>query len=137
MKKQKEINQELGFTLIEVMAALAIVAFGITAAVSIVSNIGINTSRLEEKVQAQWIASNVAVEIQLRQIETVQSEPYPSTATITMGGRDWYLFTQNTKGNSQNSTISMVDICLNQQKTNCVLSQEIFSLHRSFNAAQR
>jgi type II secretion system protein I len=47
-----------GFTLIEVVVALAIVALGISAALTTLSSAADNTARLRDKSCAQWIGLN-------------------------------------------------------------------------------
>jgi general secretion pathway protein I len=54
-----------GFTLIEVLVALAIAAIGLGAAISVVSNATANSSYLRDRVLASWIASNLLTEIRI------------------------------------------------------------------------
>lgn len=54
-----------GFTLIEVLVALAIAALGLGAAISVVTNATANSSYLRDRVLASWIASNLMTEIRI------------------------------------------------------------------------
>jgi general secretion pathway protein I len=54
-----------GFTLIEVLVALAVVAMGLAALMTAVSSTASASSYLRQKAQAQWIALNRLVEVRL------------------------------------------------------------------------
>jgi general secretion pathway protein I len=54
-----------GFTLIEVLVALAIAAIGLGAALSVVTNATSNTVYLRDRVLASWIAENRIAEMRL------------------------------------------------------------------------
>lgn len=56
---------ERGFTLIEVLVALVVVAIGLTAVVQSVSRSVSDTGALRETTFATWIGSNVIAEYQL------------------------------------------------------------------------
>ena len=55
----------LGFTLLEVLVALAIVAITLAAAIKVSGEFSVNAAYLKEKTLAQWIAENRAEEIRL------------------------------------------------------------------------
>jgi general secretion pathway protein I len=75
-----------GFTLIEVLVALIIVALGIAAVMSALLSSASATDRLRERAFAEWVAAN-------RLVETRVAEEFPSlgrsTGVASMGGRDW------------------------------------------------
>ena len=81
------INNKTGFTLLEILVALSIMAFGLAALWKGLSQTILLTERLPERVVARWVAQNRLV---LRQ---AQSE-WPATRTFTgvekMDGRKWY-----------------------------------------------
>jgi general secretion pathway protein I len=52
-----------GFTLLEVMVALAIVALGMTAVVKTLNTYAVSAQRYEDKTLATWIASNKITEL--------------------------------------------------------------------------
>jgi type II secretion system protein I len=54
-----------GFTLIEVLVALVIVAFGIGAVLSALSASAVNVTALRDKTVAQWIALNQVSDVRL------------------------------------------------------------------------
>lgn len=55
-----------GFTLLEVMVALAILAISLGAAIKSASTNAVNAAYLREKTLAQWVAMNVVAELQLQ-----------------------------------------------------------------------
>jgi len=126
MRCLKQI-QEHGFTLIEMMVALAVVSVGIAAAISLVSSMGLNALRLEEKVQSQWIMANSLVQIKLKQFDAFDNSPLADSAKVEMGGREWYVSSRNSQTPLKNATATTVTVCLDLQKTDCVFEQVIFS----------
>ena len=56
-----------GFTLIEVLVALAIVAITLGAGIRAAGSLTTNTARLAEVTAAQWCADNKLTELKLRQ----------------------------------------------------------------------
>lgn len=59
MKKHKRF----GFTLIEVLIALVILAIALTAVIVAVTNSVSNVDRLREKLAAHWLAMNIVAEL--------------------------------------------------------------------------
>ena len=56
-----------GFTLLEVMVALAVLAITMGALIKVTDSYAFNAGYLQEKTLAQWIAENKAVEYRLMQ----------------------------------------------------------------------
>jgi len=56
-----------GFTLLEVMVALAVLAITMGALIKVTDSYAFNAGYLQEKTLAQWVAENKAVEYQLMQ----------------------------------------------------------------------
>jgi general secretion pathway protein I len=54
-----------GFTLIEVLVALAVAAMGLAAVLAVVTNAARNSAYLHEKTLASWIALNQLTQIRL------------------------------------------------------------------------
>ena len=54
-----------GFTLIEILIALAILAIALGAIIELASNQSLNTAHLQEKTFAHWLAMNKITELQL------------------------------------------------------------------------
>lgn len=89
------MNRHRGFTLIEVLVALAIVAVAITAMLGSATLMARQSGQLEQLTLAQWTAANVLTELKL-------SEPYPPLGTRQGHGRQgpypfhWTVVVQNT-----------------------------------------
>jgi general secretion pathway protein I len=75
-----------GFTLLEVLVALAVLALALAAAVSAGAAYVGNQAYLQERTLAHWVARNVLVELQLER-------GWPGTGkredTASMAGREW------------------------------------------------
>lgn len=75
-----------GFTLLEVMVALAIIAIGLAAAIRVSTVNSANAIHLRDKTLAYYVAANKATEMQLEQ-------QWPATGTqqgrAEMGWREW------------------------------------------------
>ncbi len=81
-----------GFTLIEVMVALVIVAMGLTALMLAVSSTANASGYLRDKALAQWIALNRLTEVRLNlQPKLGQSN---DTGELDFAGRHWHYDTQ-------------------------------------------
>lgn len=75
-----------GFTLIEVLVALVVVALGMLAVIQTVGQTANNSTYMRDKTVAHWIAMN--------QLTQVRLQPKPPAITkssdeIEMAGRDW------------------------------------------------
>lgn len=75
-----------GFTLLEVLAALVIVALGMLGVIEAVSQTARNSSYVREKTIAHWIAMN-----QLTRVRLAPQAPKidKSSDQVDMGGRRW------------------------------------------------
>lgn len=76
-----------GFTLLEVLVALAVLAFALASLVKGIGGNAANEAYLRDKTLAQWVAMNVAAEMQLE-------EKWPNKGkkqgNETMGGHEWF-----------------------------------------------
>jgi len=77
----------LGFTLIEVMLAMAIFSIAGIALLSASDNNIKNLSHLENKVLANWLASNQLVEVTL---DTTWPPKNNKKGTVEMAGQEWF-----------------------------------------------
>ncbi len=77
---------EAGFTLIEILVALAIVAIALAAVVAETSHYVYSTSRLQDRTLAHWVAVNRIVE---QQLSTVWPATGATNGTVELGGREW------------------------------------------------
>ena len=81
-----------GFTLIEVMVALVIVAMGLTALMLAVSTTANASGYLRDKAIAQWIALNRLTEVRLNLQPTIGQSK--DTGELDFAGRTWHYDTQ-------------------------------------------
>jgi len=81
-----------GFTLVEVMVALIVVAIGLTALMLAVSGTAGASGYLRDKAVAQWIALNRLTEVRLN----LQQKPGQNgdTGEIAMANRKWHYDTR-------------------------------------------
>ena len=75
-----------GFTLIEVLAALVIVALGMIAAIQAVTQAARNGTYLREKTLAHWIGMNVLTE---RRLQGSPPDVAESTGRVEYAGQQW------------------------------------------------
>jgi len=80
-----------GFTLIEVMVALVVLAIGMTAALHAASQAGYAGTLLKQKTIAHWVASNQAAELSINQ---EWPQPGVTTGTETMANQTWHWETE-------------------------------------------
>ncbi len=82
MKTKKQ-----GFTLLEVLVALAILAIALSAAIKVSTANVENASYLRDRTLAHWVAMNILTEIQIKEV-------WPSlgkkTGTTMMAEREWF-----------------------------------------------
>ncbi len=58
-------NKSKGFTLLEVMVALFVVAVALGGVIKVMGNSAVNSSRLSNKTFAQWVALNQIAELRI------------------------------------------------------------------------
>lgn len=75
-----------GFTLLEVMVAVAVLAIAMTAVIKAGAEMTANARHLEERTFAQWVAGNVLTELQAGDFWSDEGDD----GTRAMGGRDWH-----------------------------------------------
>lgn len=83
----KRLRTEPGFTLVEVLVALAVIAIGLVAVLAVAARSGRVDSELQQQTFAAWVASN--------QIERMRLQPkWPSVGdsdgTVTLAGQKWH-----------------------------------------------
>jgi len=77
-----------GFTLLEVLVAVAILAFSLGAAIKTTSSSLNNAAYLQQRTLAHWVAMNTYNELQI-----FKKWPTPgskSDGTMLMAGHEWY-----------------------------------------------
>ncbi len=77
-----------GFTLIEVLVALVVIAFGLVAVIQLTSSHIKNMSELEKRLVAEWVASNHLAEIRFKS-RTERLRAGGDTERVKMGGHRW------------------------------------------------
>jgi general secretion pathway protein I len=79
-----------GFTLIEVLVALVIVAVGMAALMGALSSSANNVSYMRDKTFAEWVALNQIANLRL-QLQPGQTPPVANTnGEIDFAGRSWH-----------------------------------------------
>lgn len=81
-----QYHRKRGFTLIEVVIAMAIVAIAMVALIEATGTYVKNTSFLRDKVIAHWVASNVLNELLLKQSFPSKTE---KQGDESMAGQKW------------------------------------------------
>jgi general secretion pathway protein I len=78
-----------GFTLIEVMIALIILAAGLTAVISTSMESAKNVAAVEDKVVAQWVAQNVITQVRMGIIPLAQNSDQGISGQTNMLKKQW------------------------------------------------
>ena len=79
-------NTARGFTLIEVLIALAVVALAVGALLGTITSAASNISYLKDKTLAEWVALNRLAEIRISQ---QMPDPGKRAGNTVMGGMRW------------------------------------------------
>lgn len=79
-------TREHGFTLLEVMVALIIVALGMLGAIQAVSQSASNSGYMRDKTLAHWVAMNRLTQVRLQKTAPPVSK---TSDEVEMGGRRW------------------------------------------------
>jgi len=94
-----------GFTLLEVIVALAVIAFSLAAAASAVSNGARNASGLQQRTYAHWVAMNKMTELHV-------DKKWPAIRTTKgstlMARHEWFWSVKVSK--TPNESIRRVDV---------------------------
>lgn len=82
-------RRQSGFTLIEVLAAVTIIAFMVPALMLLMMQQTNSAGALRERTIALWVAENKATELRLQRTFLQQLLQRESTETITMADSEW------------------------------------------------
>lgn len=80
-----------GFTLIEVLVAMTIIAVGVSALVATAGSSAFRAEYLREREFGRWVASNVLTELQ---VIPAWSDVGTKNTEVEMGNFTWYVKTQ-------------------------------------------
>lgn len=103
LKKNKKINH--GFTLIEVLVALVILAIALMAAVKATHTNIRNLNYVRNKIQAEWLADNLLAQMQAKLLVLSGDQKQGET---TMLNQHW--FWQITAKKTMNGAVQQVTI---------------------------
>lgn len=107
----KSVSQS-GFTLLEILIALAILALSLSATIKAVSDFTGNQMYLRDRTLAIWVARNVLVE---HQVESVWPSVGERKGTMDMGEREWHWIARYS--NTGESDLRRIDIEVRLQDT--------------------
>jgi len=83
----KVVRTQGGFTLLEVLVALAVLSIALGSLIKGIGSNAANEAYLRDKTYAQWVAMNVVAEQQLAEKWPDKGKRQGSEA---MGGHEWY-----------------------------------------------
>ena len=85
----KSKNKYKGFTLIEVLVAIAILGFSVPSVMLLMGQLTGSAGHLRDKTIAAWIAENEATELRLEHTFTQLVRRREETKKIEMAGAEW------------------------------------------------
>lgn len=97
----------LGFTLIEVMLAMAVFAIAGLALLNAASNNAQNMGYLEDKMFADWVASNQLVAINLNDTWPPKNN---DKGEVELAGREWFWSQKVIKTTDENMRAIVVEV---------------------------
>lgn len=101
----KTSQKRFGFTLIEVVVALAVITIGLSAVIKATGIVTKNTAQLNERTIAMWVAQNAMAEFEL----DLEGEANKETkGTEEMAGVEWHW--SKTIDDTQDPDIKRVEI---------------------------
>ncbi len=88
-RMQHRCTGRTGFTLVEVLVAVAVVALAVTAVLTVMMKQIDGSAYLRDKLFAQWVALN---QLELMRLENSHTNQLPGTdsGSVEMAGRTWY-----------------------------------------------
>ncbi|ROS01345.1 general secretion pathway protein I [Sinobacterium caligoides] len=121
-----------GFTLIEVMVALAIVAIALPALSISVQGQLQDTLHLESKTYATWVASNIAEQMRYNMAKSSPEMPEDDSGdTVTLAGREWRWHVDIEETEREGFFEAAIGVALNEPDAN-----DLVTLRYYFNGAK-
>ncbi|WP_076417282.1 type II secretion system minor pseudopilin GspI [Colwellia sp. UCD-KL20] len=108
-----------GFTLIEVMLAMAIFAIAGVALISSTDTHFRSLSHLETKMMANWVASNQLVEASLNKSWPPRNN---KKGKVELAGREWFWIQKVAKTSDQNMSAISIEVRLDQAQKSSLTS---------------
>ena len=104
--------KQSGFTLLEVMLAMAVFAIAGVALLGVADNNYRHISHLEEQMFANWVASNQLVEVSLDKTWPPKNN---RKGKVEMAGRTWYWQQKVIKTNNKELRSLVMEVRLNEE----------------------
>ncbi|MDR3442649.1 MAG: GspI family T2SS minor pseudopilin variant LspI [Legionella sp.] len=101
-----------GFTLIEILLALAIIAIALTALLKAIAQNVDNTHRIKEKTISHWVAMQGVAMVQLGLLKVTQGQE--TTQDTTMLGQHWFWRVQ--VSNTPQKNMQLITISVSTKK---------------------
>lgn len=118
--------KQRGFTLLEVMVALAVLALTLGAMIKAGGASARNVAMLRDRTLASWVASNKVNEALLKR---EWPEPGSRADTVTLGNREWYWEVRISK--TSDPELRRVEVAVRDQKGTAPLVELIAFKGRS------
>ena len=106
-------NKQTGFTLVEVMVALSIIAIGMAAVIMTVAATTANSTYLRDKTFANWVAQNQLAEIEL---SPVKPKFGFTDGNEKLAGVTWYWTTKVDKTEDQDTNRVEITVRMHKDK---------------------
>ena len=119
-----------GFTLIEVLIALVILATALTLGLGSVRQSAQTLAGLEQRLLAHWAAENAAVEEQLRAAaapndENATGEPVTRRTTVTQYGAAFVVASRYTPGTTGNPGALRIEVAAQARPQSAIVSLDL------------
>lgn len=102
-----------GFTLIEVVVAVAVIAIGLAATIKTVASVTYNSAELNERILATWVAQNVLAR---HELAPANGDQQAMQGSETIANTDWQW--EKTIHATDDENIKRIDIIVKKQTAN-------------------